>query len=226
MKNLSLLVALLFILAPLAFAEPPDTISTGKIYAYGHELDPPYVLEIVDNSLQVNGVQVFPDLAQVASTRSKHEIGERPEPYKSVFALQRELENQKLPVGEITNRMASFMREQEDVDSVTEVASAAFWVWSGGAREQFTISRRALPTMEERCLDELAHWDNLLASNAIIIVGGVICPGNRPGTANQLDMEIEQARNATEESLENWNGVILSADIARQFHEPWSLIKD
>jgi len=234
--NLTLRWALLFTVSvlavPLAHAEPADTIATGLVFAYGHELEPPYVLEIVDSTVCVNGVQVFPDLTQVEDEPlTPPEKRQRPEPGRSLYALWRKLEAEGLPTNEITARCAAFMEEQEGIDSVTSIESGAFLAWSGGEQTEYLTYRYKSPTMEERCQNQLEGWRNRLESNAVIVLGEFAdlgFSGNRTGWVNLLREEIDRARNSTLEELaeENWEGGFLSAKLARLFHKPYPLTED
>lgn len=228
MNRILLLIGSLGLVTAPAFAEPPDTISTGTVYAYGHELEPPYVLEVVGNTVQLNGVQVYPDLAQVRETREvepsdwarqTHPISDK------VFALKRRLEEAKVPLNEITEKMAAFMREQTDhVDSVRVQDHASFWVyWKDGSNELFgTYSRRKRPTMEERLQSEFELWRRMLTKDLIAIVG--IGGGWRhPSMADDVQKEIARARAATPKELENWKSKLFGKKIALQFHQPLSL---
>ncbi len=91
-------------------AEPVDTIQTGTVYAYGHELKPPYILDVVGGTLLINGVQVYPDLSQVREEEEKppREISEWTKKvmpvYRAVWALERKLEAEEVPASEITAR--------------------------------------------------------------------------------------------------------------------------
>ena len=228
-----IIVAACFLFTSLVSAEPADTISTGIVYAYGHELKAPYTLEIVENTVQVNGVQVFPNLIQAEEDPPpKPEERVVPEPQRGLWALKNRLKDQGTPLHEITAQMAEYMEAQEGVDSVETTEYACFWVyWTDEAKELILTYSTPHPTMEEQCQNQLESWRNRLESNGVIVLGkftGLGFSGNRAGRVKLLKEEIERARTATAEELldENWEGELLSAKLARLFNKPYTLTEE
>ena len=219
-------------IAAASFAEPIDTISTGTVYAYGHELKPPYILEIVDGTLRVNGVQVYPDLAQYAreTPPPEEEISEwtkRTGPiYRKTWDMEARLKKEGKPAAEVTAEIAEFVRQQEDlVDSVTDVHSMGFMVhWKDGSEEVFiTYDRRKdKQTKEEQLQNRLEAWRLRLTMRNVIVVGDgtLSCPQKRSA---EVYSEIERARTATPEELEEWRSVFFGKGTARMFRHPWPM---
>lgn len=209
-----------------------DTIATGLVFAYGHELEPPYVLEIVDSTLRVNGVQVYPDLGQYDKEPppSGEEISEwtkRTAPiYRGFWDLVSRLKEEGRPISEITAEVADYLRRQEEmVDSVTDVRATTFLVhWKDGSEEVFTthIPRREKQTEEEQLQNELRRWQRSLRQGWIIVAGsgGSFSP---PWMRDEVAAAIARARAATPEELKNWTSRVFGRPIAEQFRHPWSL---
>lgn len=229
-RGIVLIFCLLCCVAP-AIAAPPDTVMTGIVFAYGHELRPPYVLEIRGNTLCINRVQVYPDLSQSIkeptspSAETVAWTDEAMPVYRKAWDLEKRLRDAHAGTQEVTAQVAASVREDSAVvDSVTDVSATGFVVhWKDGSEEYFScLGGGVQRSAEEQLQRELSSWRRSLGRNSIIVTGsgGCVCPRSEEA---RLFAEIERARSATAQQLEDWRSPFFSATIADQFRAPWPI---
>jgi hypothetical protein len=160
---------------PSIVASLPDTIATGELYILGNKIEPPYVFEVVRDSLYVNGTLVYPYRDFMAI------------PADSVVHLDMRAHRLGLALAdsgrtdmEITEAIAAMYRSRPDLFVDVEIASAGWLTmrhvpsgivssvhcWSPEAR---TIPPP--PTLAERIPSELEYIAYGLRRGAVVFVG-------------------------------------------------------
>ncbi|MFH1844949.1 MAG: hypothetical protein ABIF77_17290, partial [bacterium] len=161
--------------------EWPVVVDTGILYAYGHELDPPYVFTFENEQLHVNGVRLYPPIYRIPLTpgpgseysRAAAELSNRA--YRVAYSLL----EQGLSHRAIADSVANFLRRSGIVVAVTDVEDFSFRVlWEDSPYSiGFDLPRHprpddiARPTAEEKSRYRLTILERHLRRPGIVFCG-------------------------------------------------------
>ncbi len=211
-------------------------INTGEAYLYGHKMDPPYRLSIMDSVLFLNDIQISPPLSD---TIRRIELSPPSETVVARHALNarggdliKRMHEQHASAATIADALTALYRSSLLVDSVYDVTSSGFWVrWKGDPHaEQLSIpvqERTETPPLLalERELESICA---VLSQGAMIIysTGEVhTIPATAVDELGRARADIRVASTADTASLssENWVGRTFSWRMARLFRHPLAL---